>query len=491
MTYDAAWEVTIGLEIHIELTTNRKMFSPSQNRFGDEPNTNIHYVCTGQPGALPRVNQGAVDAAILLGAALNATVATYSRFDRKSYFYPDSPRNFQITQLEHPILLGGEISTEVEGKSKQFKINRAHLEDDAGMLKHFTSFTGVDYNRAGVPLIEVVSEPCMHSAADAVAYATTIRSIALYLGISDCNMEEGSLRIDANVSVRRKGEEMLRPKVEVKNMNSFNNLAEAINYEIERQITAYTHAPTLDHVKAIAVGTYRWDAEARQTKLMRKKEVAEDYRYFPEPNLLPIRLTPEYIAQVQKTLPELPNAKKARYIQTLGLTPYSADLLIADKKLADYYESGLAHCNNPRALCNWITVEFAGRVKELGKEIYQTPLTSTLIAKLVTMIDQGRLTGKIAKAVADEMVEKMSSGESIDPEVIQKSNPAYETLGDTGLVEKIVDEVLEKNPQSIADYKAGRERAFGFLVGQVMKQCQGKAIPEVVNTLLKDKISKL
>ncbi|NCF70496.1 MAG: Asp-tRNA(Asn)/Glu-tRNA(Gln) amidotransferase subunit GatB, partial [Chlamydiales bacterium] len=279
------WEIIIGLEIHVELNTQSKLFSPAANRFGDEPNNNIGVVCTGQPGALPVLNKEAVKKAVQIGLALQANINLLSKFDRKSYFYPDSPRNFQITQLDKPIVMGGEVKCEVEGEEKIFQINRAHLEDDAGMLKHFSKFAGVDYNRAGVPLLEIVSEPCLHSAKDASAYAQAIRSIVQYVGASDCNMEEGSLRFDANISVRKRGEEGLRNKIEVKNMNSFSNLELAIEQETIRQINLYNRYSDKDPSEVIEQATYRWDPEQQTTVLMRKKEDAEDYRYFPEPDL--------------------------------------------------------------------------------------------------------------------------------------------------------------------------------------------------------------
>lgn len=283
------WEAVIGLEIHVQLNTKSKLFSPAPNHFGDEPNVNITEICTGQPGSLPVLNEEAVRKAVQFGLAVGATITNFSTFDRKSYFYPDSPRNFQITQFEHPIIKGGSITAEVEGKTMTFEISHAHLEDDAGMLKHFSQFAGVDYNRAGVPLIEIVSQPCMHSAKEASSYAKAIKAIFQYLDASDCNMEEGSLRFDANVSVRHQGEKKLRDKVEIKNMNSFAFLELAIDSEIKRQIDLYTQN------KDIEPGTYRWDQERKKTILMRKKEMAADYRYFPEPDLVPIVLTDETI----------------------------------------------------------------------------------------------------------------------------------------------------------------------------------------------------
>ena len=475
------FEPVIGLEIHIQLNTKSKLFSPARNHFGDEPNTNIDVVCTGQPGSLPVLNKEAVRKAVQFGCAINATVTHVSKFDRKSYFYPDSPRNFQITQFDQPIIKGGQIEALVEGEPKTFAINRAHLEDDAGMLKHFTSFAAVDDNRAGVPLIEVVSEPCMHSAKEAVAYGMAIKAIMAYLDASDCNMEEGSLRIDCNVSVRKKGEKRLRNKVEIKNMNSFHNMEMAIESEISRQVAIYEK----DDAAELPKGTYRFDLEKKQTVLMRMKEEAEDYRYFPEPDLLPLVLSSEYIEHIRNTLPELPAQKVARYIETLGLSAYAANLLINDKPLCDYFEEGLQFCKNARNLCNWITVEFVGRLKEKGLTPMSASIPAQHVAELVEMIEQGTITGKIAKLVADDMVIDTQKS----PGQIVKANPDYQPVSDVGAIEALIDEVLKDNPQSIADFKSGKTKAYAFLIGQVMKLSKGKADPALVNQILTQRLS--
>jgi len=478
------WEPVIGLEIHAQLNTRSKLFSPAPNHFGDEPNTNISFVCTGQPGALPVINKEAVRKAVQFGVAIGASISRFSTFDRKSYFYPDSPRNFQITQFENPLIRGGTVAADVEGQSKTFRVNRAHIEDDAGMLKHFTNFAGVDYNRAGAPLIEIVSEPCIHSPKEASSYAAAIRAILLYLDACDGNMEEGSLRMDANISVRPKGETALRPRVEIKNMNSFSFLEMAIEAEVSRQIALYITHPHRSPIELIPPGTYRWDAEAKQTVLMRAKESADDYRYFPEPDLAPLILSEEYIDSIRDALPELPHNRFKRYVSDLGLTEYAASVLINEKALSDYFEAANAIANNPRLLCNWITVEFTGRLKDKGQTLLSLGIPPEHVAKLVQMIDQGKITGRIAKDVADEMV----AAPGTDPETIVKNNPDYQPLEDTGSIEPLVDQVLAENPQSVADFKAGRDKAFAFLVGQVMKLTRGKASPQVVNDLLKRKI---
>lgn len=487
MNQNKQWEVVIGLEIHAELNTKSKLFSTAPNRFGDEPNTNITEVCTGMPGALPVLNKEAVHKAVQLGCALNATVAKFSKFDRKSYFYPDSPRNFQITQFDQPIVIGGSVVAEVDGTEKTFQINRVHLEDDAGMLKHFNTFAGVDYNRAGVPLVEIVSEPCIHSSREAVAYAMAVKAILQYIDASDCNMEEGSLRIDTNISVRPVGELGLRNKIEIKNMNSFSNMEMAIEAEIKRQIREYVSNPDKPHKEVIQQATFRWDPDKKETVLMRRKEYAEDYRYFPEPDLVPIVLTDSYIEEIRQALPELPLQRLRRYIKELALSPDAAFFITSDKLFADYFENGLRICKNARALCNWIIVEFSGRYKDTGITLLTSGIPSEHVATLVNMIDSGLITGRIAKSVADDMVKE--PGKS--PEKIVAENPDYKPVHDQGEIEKLVDQVLADNAQSVSDYKAGREKAFAFLVGQIMKLTKGKASPVVVNEMLKSKIGNI
>ncbi len=482
--YSAVWEAVIGLEIHAELNTKSKLFSVAPNRFGDEPNTNITEVCTGQPGALPVLNKEAVLKAVQFGCAINANISRFSTFDRKSYFYPDSPRNFQITQYDEPIIRGGTVIAEVDGKEMGFAVNRVHLEDDAGMLKHFPTFAGVDYNRAGVPLIEIVSEPCIHSGKEASAYALAVKAILQYIDASDCNMEEGSLRVDVNVSVRPKGTNELRSKIEIKNMNSFSFMEMAIEAEIKRQIHEYERNPDLLPHLIIQQATFRWDVEKKETVMMRSKEMAADYRYFPEPDLVPIVLSENYIEEIAKSLPELPLQRERRYVKEFGLTPHNAFLLVSDKKIADYFEEALLLYNQPRLLCTWITVEFAGRLKETGKNIIDYGISSVHLANLVKMIDRGVITGRIAKTVADDMMLHPDK----NPELIVAENPDYSPVHDEGEIETLVDQVLAANPQSIADFKAGRDKAFAFLVGQVMKLSRGKASPGVVNDLLKRKI---
>ncbi len=481
------WEAVIGLEIHVELNTKSKLFSSAPNHFGDEPNRNITEVCTGQPGALPVLNKEAVRKAVQFGCAIQAEIAKFSKFDRKSYFYPDSPRNFQITQYEHPIVNGGTVIAEVDGVEKAFAVNRVHLEDDAGMLKHFSTFAGVDYNRAGCPLIEIVSEPCIHTAREASAYATAIKAILQYIDVSDCNMEEGSLRIDTNISVRPKGEKTLRNKIEIKNMNSFSYMEMAIKAEVFRQIEAYERNPHLPHESIIQHSTYRWDPEKKETVLMRRKESADDYRYFPEPDLVPILLTDAYIDEIRKGLPELPLERERRYVRDFGLSTHQAFALISEKRLADYFEKALQGCSNARSLSNWILVEFAGRLKDTGQDIISVGIQPEHLTALINSIENGKINGKIAKSVVDDMLAKPGT----HPDAIIAANADYQPLNDLSEIEQMVDTVLANNPQSVIDFKAGRDKAFAFLVGQVMKMCKGKASPQIVNDLLNQKIEKM
>lgn len=480
------WEIVIGLEIHVQLNTRTKLFSHAPNHFGDEPNTNITDVCTGMPGTLPRLNREALKKALRFGVAVGGSIHLVSAFDRKSYFYPDSPRNFQITQFYKPFMEGGKIEVDVEGEPKVFFLNRAHLEDDAGMLKHFSNFAGIDYNRAGAALIEIVSEPCMHSAKDAVSYAMAIKSIVEYLDVSDCNMEEGSLRFDTNISIRKKGEKTLRSKIEIKNLNSFHNMELAISSEVARQIEAYESYPEHALPPTLRPGTYRFDVELGKTVLMRPKESAEDYRYFPEPDLPPVIVHPKELEEIKAHLPELPYQRLHRYLTAFALHKTSAETLVSSKKLSDYYEQALTTHHSPHNVCNWITVEFAGRLKERGLELWDLGILPSHIGELVALIEKGTITGKIAKAVADEMIEKPG----IPPAHIVKSNPDYQPISDNSTLEPMVEQVLSSNAESIADYRRGKDKAFEFLVGQVMKLCRGKADPVTVKEILRQKLMK-
>ncbi|WP_194843554.1 Asp-tRNA(Asn)/Glu-tRNA(Gln) amidotransferase subunit GatB [Candidatus Clavichlamydia salmonicola] len=474
------WEPVIGLEVHIELNTQSKLFSTALNHFGDVPNTNISIVCTGQPGALPVLNQEAVRKAVAFGCAVGGDVSTVSYFDRKAYFYPDSPRNFQITQFHQPIVKGGSITALVHGEEKIFTLHQTHIEDDAGMLKHSLDFAGVDYNRAGVPLIEVVSDPCIFSPAEAIAYATSIRLLVDYLGISDCNMEEGSLRFDANISVRKKGEQELRNKIEIKNMNSFTFMGMALEAEIKRQIREYRSNPEKAINEVIIPATYRWDAEKKTTVLMRSKESAEDYRYFREPDLPTLILSHQEIEEVRQSLPEFPYAKYQRYMKEFGLPDAVALILTEDKHLAAFFEKAVNFTQSYKVLANWITVEFIGRFKNKEGTLLSSGVVPQHIAEMVEMIESGKITGKMAKGLVDLMIE--SPG--VSPQELVRGNEAFEPLMDQGILQDIIVQVVASNPTSVSDYKEGKKKALAFLVGQVMKATQGKAAPGLVNELL-------
>jgi len=478
------WIPVIGLEIHVQLKTQSKIFARSPNHFGDEPNTNIEFVDTGQPGILPVLNRAVIDKAILFGHAIQGEIAEFSTFDRKSYFYPDSPKGYQITQHEHPIIKGGQIISDVDGETKIFQIDHAHLEEDAGMLKHFSNFSGVDYNRSGIPLLEIVSQPCMFSAKEAVLFATTLKTIMEYLDLSDCTMEAGSLRIDVNVSVRLQEDKELRNKAEIKNLNSFSAMETGIEAEVLRQICAYTDAPNENPYLVIPNSTVRLDVDKKKTIVMRSKEKAKDYRYCHDPDLPPIILTKEEIAKIKTQCPELPHERFKRYTEQLQLTPYNASILINDKMLSDYFEQAIKHCNHPTNLCNWITVEFVGRLRECRQQLPTSGILPQHIATLVSHIDQKRITGPIAKAIADIMVQHPGK----DPQTIIKENPHFQPIHDHDIIESIVDQIIQENAQSVEDFKKGKDKAFNFLIGQIMKRSKGKASPDIVKEVLMKKI---
>ncbi len=481
---DPDWEAVIGLEIHVQLNTKSKLFSRAPNQYGDQPNCNISVACTGQPGSIPILNGQAVRKAVQFGCAVGATVNRHSRFDRKTYFYPDNPKNFQITQFEKPLITGGSVLAEVDGQMKSFEIDHAHIEDDSGMMKHFSGFAGVDYNRAGVPLIEIVSTPTIHSASEAIAYATAIRSIMLYIGASDCSMEKGSLRFDANVSVRKHGESGLRTKMEIKNMNSFRHMELAIESEIKRQVNLYKANPALVMQEA----TYRFDPESQQNILMRKKEEAQDYLYFPEPDLAPLVLSNDYIEKIRKELPELPDARYKRYTSGYKLDAATAARLIRDKPLSDYFDRAVLSCENPTLipqLANWVVNEFPGRLKG-SLPLPESLIPPSHIAEVVSLISRELITGRNAKLLADLMAffpEK-------SPEQILAENPNFLALTNEEELQLIVSKVVHENPLSVQAYKAGKERALAALIGQVMKLSGGKASPERATTLLRSLLSE-
>lgn len=478
------YEAVIGLEVHTELRTATKIFCSCKTSFGAEPNTNVCPVCLGLPGVLPVLNKKVLEFAVRTGLALNCEISRYSKFDRKNYYYPDLPKNFQTSQYDLPICEHGHLDIEVDGKKSTVRITRAHMEEDAGKLVHHgTSITDsdyslVDYNRTGTPLLEIVSEPDIRSAKEAVAYMEKLRAILQYCGVSDCKMEEGSLRCDANISVRPVGQKELGTKTEIKNINSFRGVERAIEYEAMRQ------AQLLEDGGTVVQETRTWDEKEGVTKSMRKKEEANDYRYFPEPDLVPFTVSDEYIEEIRKTLPELPDARKARYMQEYGLDAYNADYLTNDKDRADYFEAMVAAGADPKEAANWLMGDFAKLLSRDGLEMKDAPVKAADMAALLQLITKGTISGKIAKQVFSEM---WTSGKT--PETIVKEKGLVQ-ISDTGALEELADRIIAANPQSVADFKAGKKKAVGFLMGQIMKETKGKANPQIVNGILTKKLSE-
>lgn len=479
------YEAVIGLEVHTELQTTTKIFCGCKTSFGAEPNTNVCPVCLGLPGVLPVLNKRVLEFAVRAGLALNCEISRFSKFDRKNYYYPDLPKNFQTSQFDLPICERGHLDIEVNGEKKQIRITRAHMEEDAGKLVHHgTSITDsdyslVDYNRTGTPLLEIVTEPDMRSAKEAVAYLEKMRAILQYIGISDCRMEEGSLRCDANVSVRPVGQKELGTKAEIKNINSFKGVEKAIEYEALRQ------AEILEDGGKIIQETRTWDEKEGVTKSMRTKEEANDYRYFPEPDLAPFTVSEEYIEDIRKTLPELPDERRERYIANFGLSSTDAQYMTNDKDTSDYFEKVVAAGADPKASVNWIMGEFASQLSNAGIEIAKAPVTPKNLAKLLALIAKGTISGKIAKKVFAEMWK-----DGADPEEIVKAQGLVQ-ISDTGALKELVVKVIANNPKAVEDFKAGKKKAVGALVGQIMKETKGKANPKVINELLNDELKKL
>ncbi|MCB1673494.1 MAG: Asp-tRNA(Asn)/Glu-tRNA(Gln) amidotransferase subunit GatB [Pseudomonadales bacterium] len=478
-----SWETVIGLEIHVQLATNSKIFSGSDTSFGAQANTQASLIDLGMPGVLPVLNQEAVNMAIRFGLGVDAQIGRTSIFARKNYFYPDLPKGYQISQFEHPIVGKGHLDIVLEdGSTKRIGITRAHLEEDAGKSLHedFAGMTGIDLNRAGTPLLEIVSEPDMRSAKEAVAYVKAIHSIIRYLGISDGNMAEGSMRCDCNVSLRYKGEEKFGTRREIKNVNSFKFIEKAINSEIEWQMDE------LESGRAIQQATVLYDPNTNKTRAMRSKEEANDYRYFPDPDLLPVVVSEEMINTVRATLPELPTAKKARFINDYALPDYDAGVLVAQRELADYFEAVVKAANNQaKQAANWVMVELLGALNKAEKDISQSPVSAEQLGMLINRINDNTISGKIAKQVFGFMLEH--EGKSVDA-IIAEQGLKQET--DTGAIEAVIKEVLAANANMVQEYKAGKEKAFNGLVGQIMKASKGKANPAQVNELLKKLLSE-
>lgn len=479
------WEVVIGLEIHVQLNTQSKIFSGSSTNFGAEPNTQASLIDLGMPGVLPVLNKGAVRNAIKFGLGINAELGRKNVFARKNYFYPDLPKGYQISQMDLPIVGKGFIDIELDdSKTKRINITRAHLEEDAGKSLHedFSGMTGIDLNRAGTPLLEIVSEPDMRSAKEAVAYAKAIHSLIRYLDISDGNMAEGSMRCDCNVSLRQKGEEKFGTRREIKNVNSFKFIEKAINAEIEWQMDE------LESGRAIEQATVLYNPDTNKTRAMRSKEEANDYRYFPDPDLLPVVLDDALIEEIRANLPELPGAKRERFIAQYELPEYDAGILASDRLLADFYEATVKAANGAaKQASNWIMGDLLGALNKSEKDISESPLSPGMLGGLINRINDNTISGKIAKQV----FQALWDGEGRDAdEVIDKKGLKQES--DSGAIEAIIDKVLADNPQQVENYRAAEEakrgKMFGFFVGQVMKASQGKANPGQVNDLLKQKL---
>jgi aspartyl-tRNA(Asn)/glutamyl-tRNA(Gln) amidotransferase subunit B len=477
----ADWETVIGLEIHAQLATRSKIFSGSSTAYGAQPNTQANLVDLGYPGVLPVLNGEAVRMAVKFGLAINAQVARHSVFARKNYFYPDLPKGYQISQYELPIVAKGAVEILLDdGTRKRVGVTRAHLEEDAGKSLHegLQGMTGIDLNRAGTPLLEIVSEPDLRSAKEAVAYMKKIHTLVRYLEICDGNMQEGSFRCDANVSVRRRGEEKFGTRAEIKNLNSFRFVEKAINYEVARQIDV------LESGGRVVQETRLFDPDKGETRSMRVKEEANDYRYFPDPDLLPLQLDDAFIESVRETLPELPDAKAARFSSQYGLSSYDAGVLTASRELATYYEDVAAAVpSDPKLAANWVMGELAAALNKEGLEITESRIAASQLAGLLKRIVDNTISGKIAKEVFEAM---WTGGREADAIIEEKG---LRQITDVGAIERAIDEVMAKNPNQLAEYRAGKEKLFGFFVGQVMKATQGKANPAQLNELLKKKLS--
>lgn len=472
------FETVIGLEVHVELKTDSKIFSSSPNHFGAEPNANTSVIDLGYPGVLPVLNKKVVDFGMKACMALNCEVATETKFDRKNYFYPDNPKAYQISQFDKPIGEHGWIEIEVDGYKKKIGITRIHLEEDAGKLNHESGYSLCDYNRQGTPLIEIVSEPDIRTPNEAYAYLEKLKSIIQYTGVSDCKMEEGSLRCDANISIRPVGQEEFGTKTELKNLNSFNFVRKGLEYEEKRQEEVIRAGGKIEQE------TRRFDEATGKTLLMRVKEGSDDYRYFPEPDLLEIYIDEDWKARIRAEIPELPDARKKRYIEELGLPAYDAAVLTVTKEMADFFEAAVAAGAEAKQASNWIMGELSGYLNAEQKELADVALTPEGLAGMIKLIENGTISSKIAKTVFKELIENGGDAEQIVKE------KGLVQISDEGALLKVITEVLDNNPQSIEDYKNGKNKAIGFLVGQLMKATKGQANPQIVNKLLLEEIGK-
>ena len=474
------YESVIGLEVHSELSTKTKIFCSCPTGFGAAPNSQTCPICMAMPGTLPVLNEKVVEYAVKAGLATDCEISRDSKNDRKNYFYPDLPKSYQISQFDKPLCTKGKIEIQTNNGKKIIGITRIHIEEDAGKLNHneFGGGSLVDLNRAGVPLIEIVSEPDLRTAEEVELYLRKLKSILEYIEVSDCKMQEGSLRADVNVSVRKKGETKFGTRTEMKNMNSFRSITRAIDYEIERQIDVIENGGKIEQE------TLRWDEVSGKTFSMRDKEDAQDYRYFPDPDLVAIKLSEEYIENIKNMLPELPESRKQRYIEEYKLSEKDANIITASKHLSDLFENAVKECNNPKAVNNWIISDISRILNEEEMEPSQIPFNSNQLAKLVMLIDNGTISSSIGKKVLVELFEQQR-----DPSDIIKEK-GWIQISDEGAIREVVQKVLQGNPQSISDYKAGKDKALGFLVGQAMKETKGKANPQMLNKMFLEELNK-
>jgi len=474
------YEVIIGLEVHSELSTKTKIFCSCPTKFGAAPNTQTCPICMAMPGTLPVLNEKVVEYAVRAGLATNCEISRNSKNDRKNYFYPDLPKAYQISQFDKPLCEHGYVEIEVNGEKKKIRLTRIHIEEDAGKLNHdeFGGGSLVDLNRAGVPLIEIVSEPDLRSAEEVELYLRKLKSILEYIEVSDCKMQEGSLRADVNVSVRKRGDTKFGTRTEMKNMNSFRSIVRAIEYEVERQIDVIEDGGKVEQE------TLRWDDVSGKTFSMRDKEDAQDYRYFPDPDLVAIKLSEEYIENIKNTLPELPESRKQRYLEEYSLSEKDAKLITSSKYLSDLFEGAIKVCNNPKAVNNWIISDISRILNETEIEPIEIPFDSNQLGKLVVLIDKGTISSSIGKKVLVELFENPR-----DPEDIIKEK-GWIQISDESAIKEVVLKILESNPQSVADYKGGKDKALGFLVGQAMKETKGKANPQMLNKMFLEELNK-
>jgi aspartyl-tRNA(Asn)/glutamyl-tRNA(Gln) amidotransferase subunit B len=478
----ADYEITIGLEVHAQVDTNTKIFCNCSTEFGAEPNAHTCPVCLGLPGVLPVLNKRAVEYAIKAGLALHCDIASFSKFDRKNYFYPDLPKAYQISQYDLPLCTDGYIMVKSEDEEElKVRINRIHMEEDAGKLIHQEGGSGegslVDYNRVGTPLIEIVTEPDIHSPQQAITYLKKLKNILEYLEVSDCNMAEGSLRCDANASISPKGASELGTKTELKNMNSFKAIEKALNYELKRQRKVIKAGKEVDQE------TRMWDTDAEKTLSMRGKEEAHDYRYFPEPDLVPMEIDRSWLEEINKTIPELPVARKERFVNELGLPEYDAEVLTDSKSIADFFEAAVAEHDDPKAVSNWMMGDMMRLLNEEGVDIREVKMAPEDLAKMLELMDDGTISSKIAKTVFEEM---FKTGKDPDTIVEEKG---LKQISDEGELGDVIDGVIEDNPDAVTDYQNGKDQAIGYLVGQVMKETRGKADPQLTNKMLREKLN--